>query len=234
MSEACNIAPPSGPPHHLAQLRRLAPFAALDAPALEALARVCAVRRYTDGELMMLEGDDRAPALFVLEGAVRVYRTNLEGREQTLIILRAGEGLNLPAAFADIRLAPCSACAVGPTEALAIGLDDLEALARRWPGIALAFLRHLSNRLQHLTNLTYDLSLLSVRARLARFLLAQSREPEEVPLRWTHAQIAARIGTVRVVVSRTLSALADEGLIRLNRQRIEIADPEALELMAEE
>lgn len=182
----------------------------------------------------MIEGDPDAPAFFVLEGAIRIYRTNLEGREQTLIILRPGEGLNLPAAFADDSCAPCSASAMGPTQALVIGLEELREAAQRWPSIGLALLHHLGNRLRHLTDLTYDLSLLSVRARLAHFLLAQSQEPEEPPIRWTHAQIAARIGTVRVVVSRTLSALAEEGMVRLNRQRIEIVDAEALARAAEE
>ncbi len=182
----------------------------------------------------MLEGDTDAPVLFVLEGAIRIYRTNLQGREQTLIILRPGEALNLPTAFADEAVAPCSACAMGPTETLALGLVELREATQRWPSLSLALLRHLSNRLQHLTQLIYDLSLLSVRARLARFLLAQSRAPEEEPIHWTHAQIAARIGTVRVVVSRTLASLADEGLIRLNRQRLEIVDPEGLAKIAEE
>ncbi len=182
---------------------------------------------------MMLEGDSDTPAFFVLRGAVRVFRTNLEGREQTLIILREGEGMNLPAAFADSRATSASAAAVGEVEVLMIGLDGLRDVTRQHVRIAEAILRHLSNRLQHLSSLVYDLSLLSVRARLARFLLAQSREPTDGPVRWTHAQIAARIGTVRVVVSRTLSSLADEGVVRLNRQRIEVVDPDALAEIAE-
>jgi CRP/FNR family transcriptional regulator, cyclic AMP receptor protein len=211
----------------------LAPFADLDDASLAALARVSSVRRYGDGEIIALEGDTDAPAFFVLRGGVRVFRTNLEGREQTLIMLREGEGMNLPAAFADSRSTPASAAALGDIEVLMIRLDDLRDVTRRHSPVAQAMLRHLSNRLQHLSGLVHDLSLLSVRARLARFLLAQSRDPSDVPMRWTHAQIAARIGTVRVVVSRTLSALADEGVVRLNRQRIEIVDPKALREIAE-
>lgn len=217
-----------------AQLQRLPLFSRLGDAALTDLARVAQVRRYDNGELVMLAEDADAPAFFVLQGAVRVYRTNLEGREQTLIILRSGEGMNLPAAFAEVQAAPCSAVALGQTQLLTIALADLRRVTQAHPELALALLAHLSNRLQHLADLTYDLSLLSVRARLARFLLAQSRGSRTPGERWTHAQIAARIGTVRVVVSRTLSALADEGLIRLNRHRIEIVDPEALRRIAEE
>lgn len=229
--------PPSGSSrrqsHGPADLARLAPFAGLDEASLAAISRASHVRRYNDGDLVMLEGDTDAPALFVLQGAVRVYRSNLDGREQTLIILREGEGMNLPAAFADARASPGSAVAVGTVRALTIALADLRSLAGRHPPIALALLRYLSNRLNHLSGLAHDLSLLSVRARLARFLLAQSREADAPAVRWTHAQIAARIGSVRVVVSRTLSALADEGVVRLDRHRIEILDLETLTRIAE-
>ena len=216
-----------------ARLRRLAPFASLDEASLAALAGISSLRRYDNGELVMLEGDTDAPVFFVLRGAVRVFRTNLEGREQTLIVLREGEGMNLPAAFAESPAAQASAAALGEIEVLVIGLDALRDTTQRHPPLAEALLRHLSNRLQHLSGLVHDLSLLSVRARLARFLLAQSREPADATVRWTHAHIAARIGTVRVVVSRTLSALAEEGVVRMNRQRIEIVDPDALTEIAE-
>ena len=71
-----------------------------------------------------------------------------------------------------------------------------------------------------------DLSLRTVRARLARFLLEQSEA--DAPVRWTHAEIAARIGTVRVVVSRTLRDFAAEGILDVQRQRIAVADRDAL------
>ena len=101
------------------------------------------------------------------------------------------------------------------------------------PALALLLLRVLAERVQHLSQSLYGLGLLSVRARLARFLLSERAMHHETPTRWTHAQIAARVGTVRVVVSRTLSAMASQGLIRLDRQRIEIIDPVALAAEAE-
>lgn len=91
----------------------------------------------------------------------------------------------------------------------------------------------MADRVRHLSLMVYDLGLLSVRARLARFLLSEHNARRDSPVRWTHAEIAAQVGTVRVVISRTLSALADEGLIRLDRQRIEILDPAALAEAAE-
>ena len=188
---------------------------------------------FQDGQIILLEGTRDSPVCLVLSGTVRVYRTNLEGREQTLNRLSAGDVLNMSAAFADDHTAPASAVAIGPVELLAISQADLMRIVSNTPEIALAVLSDMSNKLYHLTRLTYDLSLRSVRSRLARFLLDQSDAKATAPVHWTHEQIAAQIGTVREVVSRTLRALIRDGLIRLDRQRIVLVDRAALEREAD-
>jgi CRP/FNR family transcriptional regulator len=52
-------------------------------------------------------------------------------------------------------------------------------------------------------------------------------------VRWTHHEIAAQIGTVREVVSRTMRAFVKDGLIKLERHRIVVLDRDALSLEAE-
>jgi CRP/FNR family transcriptional regulator, cyclic AMP receptor protein len=202
-------------------------------PAAQAeLMSVARRHAFEDGQTIALEGTPGPPVCFLLRGTVRVYRTNLEGREQTLIHLAAGDALNMPAAFAGDHTAPASAVAIGPVELLAVSQADLRRLVSRSPEIALAVLCDLSEKLQHLTRLTYDLSLRTVRSRLARFLLDQRTAKSPAPVHWTHEQIAAQIGTVREVVSRTLRAFVRDGLIRFERQRIVLLNREALELEA--
>lgn len=214
-------------------LSRVASFDVLDRDARDAIARISSVRRYEDRSLILLEGDLETPVFFVLEGAVRVFRSNLDGREQTLIYLHAGETLNLPGAFATRHVVPASAEAVGDVLLFGMPVAALRRVVLEHPAVGIALLGMLADRVQHLSVMVYELGLLSVRARIARFLLSERSARRDSPVRWTHAQIAARVGTVRVVVSRTLSALADEGIIRLDRQRIEIVDPVALAHMAE-
>ncbi len=214
----------------LEQLKTVALCAALPECALERLAGAARPIAYQDGQLIVIEGDAGAPVFFVMEGAVRAFRTNLDGREQNLIHLSAGEAFNMPAAFAPGQIAPISAAAVGPTRLLCIAQADFRRITSQTPDIALAVLRDFSTKLVHLTNLTHDLSLRSVRGRLAQFLLAQAQSGDAP--RWTHEAIAAQIGTVREVVSRTMRAFVREGLIEINRQQITIRDPQALEIEA--
>jgi len=115
------------------------------------------------------------------------------------------------------------------------------------PEMALALLRDFAGRLDHLTNLVEDLSLRTVRGRLARFLLEHAptarlsspksdlsgtAEAGAVTQRWTQEEIAVHLGTVRDMVGRTLRAFADAGLIQMNRQRLVLLDREGLEAEA--
>ncbi len=202
------------------------------APAtLRKLDAVAHMRRYADGEMIMWEGEEDVPVFFVLEGAVCAFHVNSNGREQTVNQLGPGDAFNLPQAFAGDHRAPLSAVAVGAVRLLAIAGADFRRVVIATPELAAAVLQELSDRLRYLVGLTYDLSLRSVRGRLARFLLMQANSPS--PARWTHEQTAAQIGTVREVVSRTMLAFVKEGLVRLERGRIVIADAERLSREAE-
>ncbi|MBN1933497.1 MAG: Crp/Fnr family transcriptional regulator [Anaerolineae bacterium] len=211
----------------LEQLKTVTLCAPLLQRALQHLAAVVKPIDYDDGQIIMLEGDVGAPVFFIIEGTVRAFRTNLDGREQNLIHLSAGEAFNMPAAFAPDQTAPVSAAAVGAVRLLCITPADFSRIVSQTPEIALAVLRDFSAKLVHLTNLTHDLSLRSVRGRLARFLITQARS--DTPPHWTHEAIAAQIGTVREVVSRTMRAFVREGLIEMNRQQVVLLDPQALE-----
>ncbi len=206
-------------------------FAGLSETSLALLDAATQRTHYDDGELVLLEDEANGHVFFVVAGELRVFRTNLDGREQLLTRLEAGDVFNLPTAFLSPRRSPATVAAVGPATLLTVPPDDFVRIATETPDIALAVMRVLSAKLHHFTDLTHDLSLRSVRARLANFLIVEMGAGD--PGRWTQEKIAAQIGTVREVVSRTLRAFAKEGLIAIHRHQITILDQDALEVLAE-
>jgi CRP-like cAMP-binding protein len=209
-------------------------FSNLTAADLAPLDAVAEFRTYDAGQIIMLENEIGAYVYFVLRGVVRAFRTNLDGREQTLIHLEPGQAFNLPTAFTSQPLTPASAVALGKVELLRVRFEDFRQIATHTPLIANVVLRDLSNKLHHFTNLTHDLSLRSVRARLAQFLLRELPPGENAVLRqWTQEEIGAQIGTVREVVSRTLRAFVNEGLITIERHEITLIDVGGLEDLTE-
>lgn len=213
------------------QLGKITLCASLNEQALTKMAAVVQAADYADGQVIMLQGETGVPAFMVVQGCVRAFRVNLDGREQTMAVLRVGDSFNIPAALLPDQATPAGAVAIGPTRLLRIPPADLQRLIAESPEIALALLRDMAGKLVHLTNLVHDLSLRPVRGRLARFLLDQATSGTTP--RWTHDQIAAQIGTVREVVSRTLRAFVQEGLIEFHRQQLIIRDPQALRHEAE-
>jgi CRP-like cAMP-binding protein len=109
-------------------------------------------------------------------------------------------------------------------------------VAEQHPALALALLREFTGRVRHLVNLVDELALHTVQGRLAGLLLAQAEAAERgaagPPL--TQAEMAARLGTVREMVGRTLKTFEALGLIRLERGQISILDREGLAAQREE
>lgn len=216
-----------------AEIRQISIFENLSQKSLDLLTGISETRTFPNGEYILFEGDPDVPFYAVLSGSVRVFRVGLDGREQNLTYLKPGDAFNLPALFEGPQIAPATAAAVGETCLLRITADDFLRLAAEDSEIAFAVIRDLSRKLHHLTALSHNLSLRSVRGRLARFLLNEAQSPD-LSEKWTHEKIAAQIGTVREVVSRTLRAFVREGLIEMNRQKISILDPDTLRDASEE
>ena len=68
--------------------------------------------------------------------------------------------------------------------------------------------------------------------RLAGFLVEESRIEETTALKITHEKIAAHLGTAREVVTRMLRWFQSEGMVKLTRGGIELADMEKLRTVA--
>jgi CRP/FNR family cyclic AMP-dependent transcriptional regulator len=212
-------------------LRRISLFTDLPQETLARLGRVAIRRTYEADEIIILEGAPCRAAYFVAEGHVRASRISSEGREQVLARLGAGQGFNTVPPFQPCGVNHATVRAVDEVTAYAVTKEDFLRLVSEDARLALALLQDFADRLDHLTDLVEDLSLRTVRGRLARFLLEQA-EAGEVTATWTQTEIAARLGTVREMIGRTLRAFADAGLIQIDRQRIVLLNREGLEAEA--
>jgi CRP/FNR family transcriptional regulator len=212
-------------------LRHVSIFADLSDDALARVAEAVRVRTYASGETIIFEGDSCQAAYFIAAGQVRVYRLSPAGREQVLARMGHGQAFNTVPPFRPNSVNHATVRALTPVTVYAIAGDDLMRLVGEIPALALALLRDFAARLDQLTDLVEDLSLHTVRERLARFLLGGAGE-SGAARRWTQEEIAAHLGTVRDVVGRTLREFAEAGLVRLERQRVVLLDRAGLEAEA--
>lgn len=211
-------------------LRAIPLFASLDEQTLAATNRRVHRCTFRPGQYLLLE-DEQPPGLFfVLRGRVRLSRTASDGREQVLAMVGPGENVNAVPIF-DGQPNLATARAMSPVECLMLPRRDLFALIRTHPDLALAALHEMADQLRELVSLVEDLAFRSVRARLARQLLAEAAEGTA---ELTHQELAERTGTVREIAGRALRRLAEEGLVQLKRGRVIVLDSAGLQRVIEE
>lgn len=222
----------------IAALRRTRLFEELDENTLRLLAERAFERRFQKDEVLFVAGEEAHGLYVIVAGAVRAFRVSLDGREQVIHVERAGATIAEVPVFDDGTY-PSTAAAEEDTTVLFIDKRDVQHLCLEHPKITLAALKVLAGRLRRCAELVEALSLREVGQRLARFLLAEARSsgaPTEngisLNLSQTNQQIAARIGSVREVVSRAFTRLQHDGLIIVEGRRLIIPDDAALETFA--
>ncbi len=202
-------------------------FKTLNDAELAQLARALVERSYEKDEVVFIEGEPCQGLYIVREGTVRIFKLSPEGREQILTYVQPTGSFNEVAVF-DGGPNPANVSAVERTTVWILPRDAIIDLIKRRPDVALAIIQNLGIRLRHLVGLVEDLSLRQVSARLAKLLL-ETASGQRRPL--TQQEMAARLGTVREMIGRSLRTLESRGFIKIERGRIVILDREGLEKM---
>ena len=77
--------------------------------------------------------------------------------------------------------------------------------------------------LRGMVRMVSEMAFYQVTHRLARLIEEDLPQEKNIP-QWTQEQLAARLGTVREVVARSLKELERSGAIKIEDRRIQIAD----------
>lgn len=208
---------------------------------LEGLSRHAQDKTISAGERIVSE-DDKVRAYFiVISGRVKVFKSSLDGKEQTLYIMGPGEPLGLCTAFGD-RHSPVNAQALEASRLLFFPGDVLEKMAACEPSLMLNMLLVLSRRLRESMALVEALSLQEMPQRLAGFLLNALRTQAEgdcgeqgercLQLGVTQRELSKMLGTTPETLSRVLKRLSSDGILDARGRVVCIRDSQALQDIA--
>ncbi|HMN13839.1 MAG TPA: Crp/Fnr family transcriptional regulator [Bellilinea sp.] len=183
-------------------------------------------------EIIFMEGEPASYIYVLRSGWVKSTRMTPDGREQAMMFLKPTQIFGDVAVFLGTEY-PATVTALEEVEVWRIPGEKYTQFICTHPDLSMAVIKKLSRRVLHYMSLVEDLSLRTVDARVANYLMTDATVKAGqliVPRSsWqTYDQMAVRLGTVRDVLSRTLSAFESEGLIRVTRPAIELLDPERL------
>ncbi len=224
--------------NHGQTLAKVPIFSSLTENELGFLAQRSLPHQYLAGQIVFSEGEPCIGLYVVESGHVRIFKSSVSGREHVLSIDGPGSSIAELPVF-DGGNYPASAAALDDATLLFVSKQDFQALCLAHPQVALKVLRVVGARLRRLVGIIEELSFTTVRHRLASFLLRlaqkegkRSEEGVEVTLPMSNQELASQIGTVRELVSRNLSRLQAESVLKIDGRKVTICSLKALEAEA--
>jgi CRP/FNR family transcriptional regulator len=183
------------------------------------------LRGFERGEMLFWEGDPCAGLHIIEEGSVKLFRISPQGRQYIVRVLQEGDTCNEVPAF-DGGTNPVNVATLEKSKVWVIDDIALRTLVKAHPDFALKVLSNFGKNMRGLVRMVSEMAFYQVTNRLAR--LISELPAEESHPHWTQEQLAARLGTVREVVARSLKELERSGAICIEDRRIHIADQDAL------
>ncbi|GAB4466046.1 MAG: Crp/Fnr family transcriptional regulator [Anaerolineales bacterium] len=183
------------------------------------------------GHDVFVDGDRVDGIALLLSGVVRVYKIGETGREITLYRFGLGESCILSAnAILSQKSFPAIATVEEDAEAVIIPAEVFREWVNKYDLWREFVFDLLSDRLSTVLAVVDEVVFKRMDRRVASFLLNQARAQN--PMRITHQEIAAELGSSREVISRILEDFSREGLIESGRGTIEALDFDGLESRA--
>jgi len=179
------------------------------------------LREYQRGDVLFWEGDPCDGLYIVEQGSAKIFRLSPQGRQYIVRVLQEGDTFAEVPAF-DEGTNPVNVEALETCRVWVINSQKLHELVMAYPAFAQKVLVNFGRMLRGMVRMVSEMAFYQVTHRLAR-LISELPQEKSAP-HWTQEQLAARLGTVREVVARSLKELERSGAIKMEDRRIQVAD----------
>ncbi|GAB4189871.1 MAG: Crp/Fnr family transcriptional regulator [Thermoflexibacter sp.] len=179
------------------------------------------VRIFKEGDTILRENAYIKSIPIVVKGSIKVIRTDEDGREILLYYIKAGESciMSFLGALHD-DTSKIKAVAEEDCEILFIPNDKVTLLLKEYPEWLDYIFRLYHKRFEELLEVVNEIAFKKMDERLLNFIQKKCELTQNKTLSMTHEQLANELGTARVVISRLLKQMEDEGLVKLGRNKI--------------
>jgi CRP/FNR family transcriptional regulator, anaerobic regulatory protein len=187
------------------------------------LKSIGSMRRMAADAVLMNEDDYIQAIPIVLNGSIKVMRTDDDGKEILLYYIKPGEScvMSFLGATCNER-SKIKAIVDEPAEILMVPISKAVELIRSAPEWIEFIFQLYNRRFEELLDVINAIAFQKVDERLWELLKKKSEMNKTKELAVTHQQVADELGTAREVVSRLLKQLEKSKKITLSRNKITI------------
>lgn len=204
-------------------LQRFSLFKNLTDYEIEPILNIAKNRTYRQGTHIFMQGDPLTNVYFIYSGKVKIYRTDVHGREQIVNVLKAGEMFPHQGFFRDDDY-PAHAEVIQDSILIYIPIKSFEQFLITNPEICIKIFRILGNILVDLQNRLEEKMLYNTYEQIILLLIRLSKNHGEqinaeqirITTQFTNRDLANMIGSSRETVSRTLTQLKKQDLVEID------------------
>lgn len=178
-------------------------------------------KTFSEGDVILDENSYIKAIPIVTKGSIGVMRTDDDGRNILLYYIKAGESC-IMSFLGGIHndTSKVKAIAEEETEILFIPIDKVSLLIKEYPEWLDYIFRLYHKRFEELLEVVNAIAFKKLDERLLDSIKKKCELTKSQTLYVTHEQLASELGTARVVVSRLLKQMEDQGLVKLARNKV--------------
>jgi CRP/FNR family transcriptional regulator len=200
-------------------------FPSLEKELIAEIAQAGEVKTFKEGDVLMRVGQYIRFTMLILDGLVKIYREDDEGNEFFIYFLGPGKACALSMICASKQeTSELMARAMTDITVLAIPLSSMDRWMMQYKSWYHFVLGTYRQRFEELMQTIDHVAFRNMDERLVFYLKRQQDQLQTHTLPLTHTEIAQDLNSSREVITRLLKKMADKGMIKLQRQHIEILD----------
>jgi CRP/FNR family transcriptional regulator len=198
-------------------------FPQFEPPLLSILEKEAVLKEYKAGELIMRTGQYIKSTALVLEGRVKIYREGPEGGEFLMYYLGPGQACAVSMICAiQSSASEITARAEEDTQILLLPVQLMDSLIKEYKSWYQFVIQTYRSRFDELLAVVDDVAFRNMDERLEIYLNRYRDKTGKTVIELSHQQIAEDLNSSREVISRLLKKMEQRGLLKLNRNKIEL------------
>ncbi len=180
-------------------------------------------RRVKEGQAIISPGSRAEEIPFVIQGSLKVMRQDEKGNEIILYYLEGGDTCAMSITCClENKLSEFMAIAEEDSLLWLIPVRSMDAWVSKYPSFRRFIFASYQARFDEMLHAIDSIAFMKMDERLYKYLLDKKQASGSYVIHKTHQQIARELNTSRVVVSRLLKKLEQQGMIEQHRNRIEV------------
>lgn len=190
---------------------------------IEEIAEVSLLRDFKEGDILIDFGDYIKKMPLLIQGAIKILREDFDEGELLLYFIERGDtcAMTMACCMGDTK-SEIRAVAETDGQVIMIPVQKMEEWLGKYKSWRNYVFNSYNSRLKEMLSAIDSLAFMNMDERLWHYLVEKSKINGGKEISNTHQQIAYDLHTSRVVVSRLLKALENDGKIRLHRASIEL------------